>query len=51
MIGLLIGLAIIAAIISVIEMNAKIKNLIYIIIAIAALLIVLPAIGIHVPLR
>lgn len=51
MIGQLILIGIIALVISVIEMTPKIKQIAYIILGIAALLVILPLVGISVPLN
>lgn len=49
MIGTLILIAIVAVVVSVIPMNPTLKNIIYLILGIAALFQVLPLIGIGVP--
>ena len=51
MIGKIIFIAILAFVISVVDMSPKLKQIIYIVLGIAVLLIVLPLIGIHVPLN
>lgn len=50
MLGTLILIAIIAVVVSIIPMNATLKNIIYLVLGIAALLQVLPLIGINVPI-
>ncbi len=51
MIATLILILIVGVIVSVIPMDALIKKVAYIILAIAVLLVILPLVGIHVPLR
>lgn len=51
MLSTLILILIVGVIVSVIPMDALIKKVAYIILAIAVLLVILPLVGIHVPLR
>jgi len=51
MIGTLIFLVIITVIVNYIPMPGTLKNIIYIVLEIVALLAVLPLVGINVPLR
>lgn len=51
MIGELIVLAVIAVIVNLIPMNETLRTIIYVVVGVAALLLVLPLLGISVPLR
>ena len=51
MIGQLILVVIIGFIVSIIDMSPKLKQVAYLILGIAVLLIILPLVGIHVPLN
>jgi hypothetical protein len=51
MLGTLIVIAIIGLVVSYLEIDAKMKNLAYIILGIAVLVVLLPLVGISLPLR